>query len=173
MYERIQLGGLANNHVVVCMAAGDAFGIATVILDADARSLLNPFFDLLTAAQRVPRIDGNQSRDPVGIRFEELANLLLLFGGQQLAQRIRGVAGNVQREHTLNPHPLHVDHRLFVLFEVSFPKAVIMDVPDPQLAQLFPRGEAVVGGIQSKVIGALSVHRRDSAFQDSLGIATH
>ena len=173
VHKRIQLGGQANDHVVVRMAAADTFGIAPVILDADARSLLNPFFDLPTAAQRISRIDGNQSRNPVGIRFEELANLLLLFVGQQLAQRIGGGAGDVQGEHPLDPHPLHIDHRLCVLLEVSLPQAVIMDVPDPQLAQLLAGGEAIVGRVESKLIGAGSVHRLFSAFQESFGIAAH
>src|SRR5262245_28656104 len=74
-------------------------------------------------AKPIGRIDGDQSADPVGIRFEELAKLLLLVGGQLLAQRVGGGAGNVQREHAFDPHPLHVDHRLFVLAEVSLPQA--------------------------------------------------
>jgi len=82
-------------------------------------------------------------------------------------------AGDVQGEHPLDPHPLHIDHRLCVLLEVSLPQAVIMDVPDPQLAQLLAGGEAIVGRVESKLIGAGSVHRLFSAFQESFGIAAH
>src|SRR5262245_26481945 len=95
VYERVQLGGLPDDHVVVRMAAADAARVAPVILDTDARSVADPFVDLLTTAKRVGRVDGDQTADSVGIRFEELAKLLLLFGGQPLAQRVGGGAGDV------------------------------------------------------------------------------
>src|SRR5262245_42954188 len=100
------------------------------------------------------------------MRPEELPEFLLLFGGKVLSQRIGGGAGNVQREHAFDPHPLYVDQRLFVLAEVSFPQAVVVHVPDAQLAQLLPRGDAVVGRVESELDGAGSVHCRVQPFKN-------
>jgi hypothetical protein len=83
--ERIQLAGLADDHIVVRVAAGDAARIAPVVLDADTRAVGDPFFDLPATADRVGRIDGDQAADPVGMGFEKPAQLPLPFGGQSLA----------------------------------------------------------------------------------------
>jgi len=77
--DRVQLGGEANDGVVVGVTANDAAGIAPVVLNADAWALANPLFHLAAALHRLRWIDGNQARNSIGVLFEVLANLFFLI----------------------------------------------------------------------------------------------
>src|SRR5262249_53614944 len=55
----VQLGGLADDRILVRRGGGAPASITAVILDADTWPVGNPFLDLLAAAQGIGRINGD------------------------------------------------------------------------------------------------------------------
>ena len=73
--------------------------------------------------------------------------------GKEVPSGSVGRAGDVEREHPFDPHPLDVEQVLLVLAEFRRRHAVIVHVPDPQLHQLVARRQTVRGGIQARIRG--------------------
>jgi len=75
--RRVELGGEADDRIVIGVAARDASFVAADIFDADARAVPYPFFYLGAALVGESRINGRDARETVLVALEESAECVV------------------------------------------------------------------------------------------------
>ena len=143
----VELGGEADDRIVVGVVARDAARVPAAVFDADARAALDPLFHLGAALVGETRIDRRDAGDAVLLGLEDRADSVVVPRGRE---RVADGAADLEGDGALDAHALDVELVEAVLRDdvALAVEAVEVRVPDAQRDELLARRQAVVGGIE-------------------------
>ena len=146
--RRVELGGEADDRVVVGVAARDAGFVTADIFDADARAVPYPLFHLSAAFVGESRINRRDARETIPVALEDGAECVVEGRGREgVGER----AADLEGDGAFDAHAFDVEIIGTVLRDGvgrRAVEAVEVRVPDAEINEFVAGGQAVVGGVE-------------------------